>query len=457
MTEMLRIREPPIDPVFSQEAPNEPIEFGQVQLQFNYRGNVYEDTAIARLIFEPEDELRFICSLDGQPSDVAFGLMTDGAEIKFTLKDRGVDFDAIVIRSGEKHGGIVFSPTRSAVVVTPPSTSLTYCVFHVFNFPRFSAGQNYVLVTGEPPRQGGEVCGRAVLENDDWQVSITATAETKPLLEELEIQGGYVLTHVGRVARRDNVSFSSDELDRILSGIHYFVSFALGRWAGIALPVGFNSGGERCHEEWGTRMTANGPWDGGTSWFDVRHGDLLGQVFPGFMALWTSDLWKDPLSHAIYWYLGACDRRVGIGVDSGLILAQTALELLAWTYCVRDSKMVSPDTFGKRGLPAARKLRLLLSSLGIPLEIPSGLAALQAKPGLIERIWSHFVAPKGTSLTLKGVPEGAVIEVKIDTRNAREPVPPSPVLIVQTGDKPPTPAIQTALPSTGGSEPKRLS
>jgi hypothetical protein len=44
---------------------------------------------------------------------------------------------------------------------------------------------------------------------------------------------------------------------------------------------------------------------------------------------------------------------VGIGIDAGLILAQPVLELLAWTYCVQDRKMVSPEAFHRRGLSAA--------------------------------------------------------------------------------------------------------
>ena len=121
------------------------------------------------------------------------------------------------------------------------------------------------------------------------------------------------------------------------------------------------------------RRIASGPWNGSCSWFDEQNGELLSQVFPGFMALWKNTLWREPLTHALYWYLGACDRGVGVGVDTGVILAQTALELLARTYCVKDRKMVSPIAFKPRALNAADKLRLLTSSLSIPREIPPSL------------------------------------------------------------------------------------
>ena len=187
--------------------------------------------------------------------------------------------------------------------------------------------------------------------------------------------------HMGQITREDESTFSSEQLDELLSCLHYFLSFALGRWAGVALPVGFDAAGNKAFEEWGLRITADGPWHGGSSWFDSHHSELLSQLFPWFMKLWTNKLWQKPLRDALYWYVASCDRRVGIGVDAGLILAQTALELLAWTYCVLDRKMISAAAFQPRRLSAADKLRLLASSLNIPLEIPPHLSALHGRRG----------------------------------------------------------------------------
>ena len=159
--------------------------------------------------------------------------------------------------------------------------------------------------------------------------------------------------------------------------MHYFLSFALGRWAGLAFPIGFDKAGKKAFQQWGLPMTAAGPWRGSCSWFDSNHGEFLAQVFPGFVALWKNELWHRALSEGLYWYLAACERGTGIGVEPGLILAQTSLELLAWTYCVQHRKLVSADAFEPRGLSAADKLRMLASSLDIPLV----LSALHAKRG----------------------------------------------------------------------------
>jgi hypothetical protein len=90
---------------------------------------------------------------------------------------------------------------------------------------------------------------------------------------------------MGQVSREDGSKFSSEQLNELLHCLHYFFSFALGRWAGLALPIGFDSDGNRIFEEWGLRSIADGPWRGGSSWFDSHHGELLPQVFPGFMKI----------------------------------------------------------------------------------------------------------------------------------------------------------------------------
>ena len=128
-------------------------------------------------------------------------------------------------------------------------------------------------------------------------------------------------------------------------------------------------------------IAARGAWDGSWSWFDPHHGQLLSEVFPKFCHLRRDPIWQPVLQAALYWYLAANERATGIGVDAGIILAQTALERLAWTYCVVHRKMVSKAAFSQKGLSAADKLRVLASSLEIPTEIPGEMTALNARRG----------------------------------------------------------------------------
>ncbi len=163
----------------------------------------------------------------------------------------------------------------------------------------------------------------------------------------------------------------ADGLVKFQACLSYFLSFALGRWVGVDLIVGIDASGKQVYEEWGVGRTAEGQWNSLISWFDARNAELLPQVFPGFAKLWYTDVWSPALAHTLYWYVAACEGGTGRGNDAGLILAQTALELVAWTYCVQDRKMVSSRAFKRGGLIASDKFRLLASTLDIPTTIPT--------------------------------------------------------------------------------------
>jgi hypothetical protein len=383
MSDRIVLSSPLIEPIYSQSSRSEPVGLGQMAVQFDYKGTTYQDVANIVMRFVPNERIEVVCPFKDKHPMLGLELFADDAgDIKVTLSDRGISFDVFCASVGGDHDGTVFLPKTSGVMVRPPSNSISTVTFHLFNFPDFIGPEDYILKTNHPPGQTWQRrCGAVVLQADGWKVTIAATDRTDSLTKALNAQGGYALTHMGRISREDGSKFSSDQIDELLHCLHYFLSFALGRWAGVALPIGFDAEGKHVFEEWGLRITADGPWHVGSSWFDSHHGELLSQLFPGFVTLWMSKLWQKPLSDALYWYLGACDRGVGIGVDAGLILAQTALELLAWTYCVLDRKMISAAAFQPRRLSAADKLRLLASSLNIPLEIPPDLSALHGRRG----------------------------------------------------------------------------
>jgi hypothetical protein len=379
MTDQIEVSRPLIEPIYSQTDPNQPINLGRVAIQVDHQGTAYRETADVTMNFVPDAGLEFAVTFERENPSLAAGLFHAGCALKLMLPDRHVTVDAVCVRAGA--GGAVVTPTRLPVNVAPPSAAISAATFHLFNFPEFWAPDDYTLTWDEPGLSHSKRCDRVVLRADGWNVTVAATDRTDEMTKRLESQGGYVITHMGRITRDDESTFSSGQLDDLLTCLHYFLSFVSGRWAGVAIPIGIDRDGNRAFEQWGMRWTAAGPWNGLSSWFDKFNGEALALVFPGFRSLWNDALWREPLASALYWYLGASDPGVGIGVDTGLILAQTALELLAWNHCVRDRKMVSPNAFKRGGLPAADKLRLLASSLDIPKEIPSALPALLGRPG----------------------------------------------------------------------------
>ncbi len=224
------------------------------------------------------------------------------------------------------------------------------------NFPKFLSG-NDVKWRSE---QGDErLLGRVVLNEKDWIVEIQELPRTKELVEELRKEGGYGITHVGRLTRRKH-SFSISEAEKILRELHVFLSFARGLSTPLVLPVGLDAGGHRAYENWGLGLGT--PWEPRGSWFDLHHGECLAGLYPGFMALLRDGDLGKAASSAIYWYLRSNRAGEGAGVDSGIILAQAALERLTSAYLAR------------RGLPqkgnAAVRFVRAWQALGLPTAIP---------------------------------------------------------------------------------------
>jgi hypothetical protein len=380
-----RLEAPPIQPVHWQTAPNASIALGTFQASFSGKSNNRTDVVSgeAHLRFAPKEKLQLVIPAPPQKTLARkfFRALTEtgGKQVRLRLRNYGTDFDVFCTSLSSDQD--IFTPTQIPMQVFKPVDTITHAIFHLLNWPEFRGPENYVLMSGVPPLQGATNCGRFTLYVDGWTITVAATGQTKDAIKAIGEAGGACITHVGQIQRPDLKPFSTSQLFEVLTTLQYFFSFMLGRWSSPSLTVGFNSSRERVYEEWGTRRCADGNWSGAQSCFDVHHADMFAAVAPGFWKVWSSKVWRRPLTETIYWYLNANRGGSGLGVDAALLFTQAALELLSWTHCVIDRKMVSADAFKPRGLSAADKLRLLISSLGIPMEIPQSLSSLHAKRG----------------------------------------------------------------------------
>jgi hypothetical protein len=194
----------------------------------------------------------------------------------------------------------------------------------------------------------------------------------------------------------DNKLITAKAAEKIERGLGLFLSFVRGFFCHPALSCGIAKTGNKVWEKWNNPLVER--HRAVFSWFDAHHPKSLSTVFPGFWRKWNDDTWTSTLSAVIYWY---CRSNPALsGTDGSLILAQTGLERLAWTYLVESKKSLSHDGFGK--LSAADQIRLLLSQCGIPLEVPGNLSALSAfsrkynldGPGAITEVRNGIVHPK---------------------------------------------------------------
>jgi hypothetical protein len=201
------------------------------------------------------------------------------------------------------------------------------------------------------------------LESEHWRCELRAEPTISDLVKQLDEDGGYALTYRGRLTRRDGASVDRNTSRERLHALAHCFAFIQGTWAPPLFATGV-TGSTVCWREWHHRFHQR--WQSHwLSWCDQTTAESIVQLFPGFMARWESEVWRDTLRSAIYWYV-QCNRD-GFGIDGALILAQAALERMAWTYVVEDRRLVSAAAFRK--LSADDQIRLLLTSVGIPLDL----------------------------------------------------------------------------------------
>ena len=278
-------------------------------------------------------------------------------------------------------------------------------VFHVPNFV------DYHGATVRDAQATAFWHGRLALESAMWRWTLDRTQRGNALLGFLGDAGGYAITHVGHLERRDGQPFAWADAEQALVQIGYFLSFLRGQWCRPALPVGF-ANDVPIQQQWGAPHLS--AWRYRPSWFPHRavlDTAALNTAFGTFMDRFDDAVWGEPLVSALHWYVEA-NLNAG-GIEGALILAATALELLAWAYLVQAHVVLAGPAFNATS--AADALRLLLQHTGIPTAIPPALGALHAVavawnavdgPDLFIKLRNRIVHPptRSSQLSIIAIP-----------------------------------------------------
>lgn len=268
---------------------------------------------------------------------------------------------------------------------------------HLVNLPDF--------VTRANARNGPR---GLTLQDELFEVKLDATPTADEIFAGLKSEGGFGITHVGRIRRRDEEDIPFDLAQGQLHKIHTFLSFVRGASVGLLLPMGWDDDGVVRWTEWGDRQVTE--WKGILSWSDRKHGNEVELAYRGFSRRWEDSYWRDVFKTCVYWYTRS--NSAGAGVDGGLILTQAALEKVAAACLMEEWGSLSPDGFKK--LPASDRLRLTLSRMKVPLEIPDVMPELAALakafnwddgPAAVTEVRNHLVhADRKSRLAGRNVP-----------------------------------------------------
>ena len=251
-------------------------------------------------------------------------------------------------------------------LVTKKRGKIATAFFSLINFWNFRASS----FISKQNKEKFVLCSRAILVSEEWKVTVESLPTTNERIEILKKQGGYAITHVGKIEKVDGSLYSSDEAKAIFEALFYFFSFVRGFWVHPQLPIGVNRKNNKIWEVWESFYV--NPWQSVLTWFDNNHGSILSDLFPGFMRAWQHPQWQETIKAAIYWYTRGNIQ--SSGTDGSIVLIQSALERLSWEYHVNIKESLSPKDVER--LPASACIKLFLSQAGIPLEVPPELKSM---------------------------------------------------------------------------------
>ena len=250
---------------------------------------------------------------------------------------------------------------------------------------------------------------RLVLEGTDWRVVVGEVPSSKDRFESVKDDGGGAVTHLAQIERTDGASFTHREVSDVLEALRQLFNFALGRRMAFLLPVGISVDGNHAFEIWGDPRRHLHV--GGTiPWFTGHRSDALSTLWPLFLEKWEDPTWRDGLVVANELYV---DAHVGPPLETRLLIAQAALELLSWQWLLRNS---SESRSRLRHLSTAGRLALVLDGMGVPTDTPSELQGLLdlspnlTGPEILTRLRNKLAHPTRRDAILK-VPNEAKLDV----------------------------------------------
>ena len=246
-----------------------------------------------------------------------------------------------------------------------PALPIKGLMFHV---------PNYHTLYGLPVTYHGKdiASNRLELDSEGWHIALDAVEAWKvkgpdTLPHQTETQSGNAISHVGLLTKADGSLFTMNDSREILDCLSLFLSFTLGRWTTPILRVGLDTSGTHVSWDWGAGRVD--PCVVSRSWPALYppQQQSLPHTWQGFVKLWRE--WGPALGVCLEWYLQANATSVSA---TGVILSQTALELLFWQIIGEPVLLGEVD----QKLRFSDTLRLLLNACDISSAIPPTLSHL---------------------------------------------------------------------------------
>ena len=353
-------RPEPLQPVYDFSSAPEPVSLLQGTADVNLGNDRASEAASLMLRFLPGPHLIFQASVKGT-AELELPFLFETPD-NLSLSFNGQEIEGFCGRWKANFETFDFDwvPQSEPVALCDMESKISVAaILHLFNFPDFRGGQHQA--TAAPAG-----CALLVLESEEWRISLQELPDgaTREAWNRIKAEGGCFLTHVVKLERKDGKPFSGEDASEQCHLLNNFLSFIKGGKCAPVCGVGLDAAGATTWKTFASPYVGKPPY----SWFTPFKASQAELLFPLFAKRWQqSEEWKDCLHSAIYWYVQANTSGGSPGIDAAIILAQSALERLAYHYLVVDRQMISGKGFDD--LRASDRLRLLFSICGISNEI----------------------------------------------------------------------------------------
>lgn len=353
-------RPEPFQPAYDFSSAPEPISLLRGAVEVGLGNDRFAGTADLLLRLLPSPRVLFHANVRGA-GELAFPfIFDDSIDLSLSFNGQRIEGFRGRWRANTDTLELDWHPQSEPVALYDmQSKTSVAAILHLFNFPDFRGGQHQA--TAAPAG-----CGLLVLESEEWRISLQSLPNnaTHEAWKRINDEGGCLLTHVVKLERKDGNPFSGEDASEQCHLLNNFLSFIKGGKCAPVCGVGLDAAGATTWKTFASPYAVKPPY----SWFNPFKASQAELLFPLFAKRWQqSEEWRDCMRSSIYWYAQANTGGGSPGIDAAIILAQSALERLAYHYLVVDRKMISGKGFDD--LRASDRLRMLFTVCGIPNEI----------------------------------------------------------------------------------------
>ena len=276
--------------------------------------------------------------------------------------------DAKIEIAGYKHMNIQILSVKNGIitgyiddpVIKSKDGEVDYIQFDIVNMDK---------IPGKLVEYGDLVyAGRIQFNINQYTIVIDKSYDyNKDLHKELVLKNGSIITHTGRIYKKDFSSFKTKNVESLIYRLSTALSFSCGRYVNIINAFGFKKQDNVCKNTY-------------RSWYKMLSNDYK------FVFKWTTTIsnyynfekylslmckklentyYSNTILNIIDWYIEALN---GHNLSNNIISIQTALEMLSYVVLVEDGRYISKAKFDS--LPANQNIRNFLSRCNIDITIP---------------------------------------------------------------------------------------